>query len=541
MMTYNPIGISVLAADVVSFENAVPTTTIWVSTTGSDINSGGETSPFKTIQAAVKAAKPGTAIMVKEGTYTENVDMMGRSGTVDKPIWIVSADGKGAANIVAASADKPVLLGYGISNVVIKGFELVGGTEGIKLTQSGNDLTRLVNNVVIEDNIVHGQSIDGIKTAQTVNSAIVGNTVYDVQSQEGIDNVYMRGGIIANNEVYDVRGLSGIVVKAGSSNIKILNNYLHQVPDGILVGGFSSGQGSIFPSGITYEAKNVLVQGNMVVDATKHALNALGAVDSLIMENSLANVSKLSVINVSTDNIGYVSKGIQIVDNIVSKSYWLTAKPDSVTVSAGNELTGEFDQSHLGPSAVEYYIPVDVSIHDWQDSGAYSKVFKGGTAADQIVGTTGNDYIDGSSGIDRMEGGMGDDTYVAGSRLDVVVEKPGEGRDTVLLWDTKYVLPADVENLVIRTSAGATVTDNGLDNILTSGAGQDTFIFAASHGHDLIKGFQIGQDHIILDASVKLTDLRVAQTTAGDLVIQHGSESITLLGVDPHSDLTGIF
>ena len=130
-------------------------------------------------------AKPGTAIMVKEGTYTENVDLLGRSGTADKPIWIVSADGKGAANIVAASADKPVLLGYGVSNLVIKGFELIGGTEGIKLTQSGNTLTKLVNSVVIEDNIVHGQSIDGIKTAQSVNTAIVGNTVYNVSSQEG--------------------------------------------------------------------------------------------------------------------------------------------------------------------------------------------------------------------------------------------------------------------------------------------------------------------------------------------------------------------
>jgi Ca2+-binding RTX toxin-like protein len=111
----------------------------------------------------------------------------------------------------------------------------------------------------------------------------------------------------------------------------------------------------------------------------------------------------------------------------------------------------------------------------------------------------------------------------------------------VLLWDITYVLPANVENLVIKTGAGATVTDNGLDNILTGGAGSDTFVFTASHGHDLIRGFQIGQDHIKLDASVILADLKVAQTPAGDLVMQHGTQSITLLGVDPHSDVTGFF
>ena len=121
------------------------------------------------------------------------------------------------------------MFGYGISNVVIKGFELIGGTEGIKLTQSGNNLTKLVNSVVIEDNIVHGQSNDGIKdraNAQYGRSSA--NTVFDIKTQEGIDNVYMRNGVVAKHtRVYDVRGLSGIVVKAGSSNVKILNNYLH--------------------------------------------------------------------------------------------------------------------------------------------------------------------------------------------------------------------------------------------------------------------------------------------------------------------------
>jgi Ca2+-binding RTX toxin-like protein len=394
---------------------------------------------------------------------------------------------------------------------------------------------------VIEDNIVHGQSVDGIKTAQTVNTAIVGNTVYDIKTQEGIDNVYMRNGVIANNEVYDVRGLTGIVVKAGSSNVKILNNYLHQVPDGILVGGFSTDQGTVFPAGLNYQAKNLLVQGNMVVDASKHALNAYGAVDSLIMQNSLANVSKVSVINVSTDNLGYVSKGLQLVDNIVSKTYWLTAKDGAVAISTGNGLTGDFDQSHLGPDAVKYYVPVDTSVHDWQDSAAYIRVFKGGAAADNLVGSSENDYIDGGSGIDRMAGGKGDDMYVVGSKYDVVTEKPGEGRDTVFLWDTKYTLPENIENLVIKTAAGATVTDNGLDNVLTGGASKDTFVFTANHGHDLVKGFQVGQDHLMLDSSVKLADLKVAQTTGGDIVIQHGGQSITLLGVDPHSDLSTFF
>ena len=201
--------------------------------------------------------------MVKAGTYAENVKMT-KSGTTDKPIWLVSADGEGAATIKAANSGLAVVYGYGQDNFVVKGFQLSGGTEGIKFTQGGTNLTNMANNIVIEENHVYGQKYDGIKTAQTVNIAITGNTVHNVATQEGVDNVYMRNGVIANNEVYDVRGLSGIVVKAGSQNIKILNNYVHGVPDGILVGGFSDRPGSIFPVGLKYQAKGVTVQDNKV-------------------------------------------------------------------------------------------------------------------------------------------------------------------------------------------------------------------------------------------------------------------------------------
>jgi hypothetical protein len=85
-----------------------------------------------------------------------------------------------------------------------------------------------------------------------------------------------------------------------------------------------------------------------------------------------------------------------------------------------------------------------------------------------LSGTTGNDTIDGSDAfkyinttrhnlIDTLSGGLGDDTYLVDSRygyllsdqgqwvniFDQVIEKPGEGIDTVLLpyGSSKYTLP----------------------------------------------------------------------------------------------------
>ncbi len=133
-----------------------------------------------------------------------------------------------------------------------------------------------------------------------------------------------------------------------------------------------------------------------------------------------------------------------------------------------------------------------------------------------------------------MTGLAGDDRYVVGSKYDAVVESAGGGRDTVLLWTNEYNLAANVENLVIVTSGGAKVTDNGLNNVLTASAGVDTFVFTG--GHDLVRGFKVGVDHIDMDAA----GVTVARTAADDMVIQHGTASVTLLGVDYHTSLAGV-
>ncbi|UEM24597.1 right-handed parallel beta-helix repeat-containing protein (plasmid) [Skermanella mucosa] len=552
-MPYSATSISTAAASVVPYETAKPTAFLWVSPGGSDAGTGTASSPFRTIQAAVSKAKPGTAVMVKEGVYAENVKI-GVSGTADKPIWIVSADGQGKADIKAANPGLPAIYGYGPDNIVIKGFELIGGTEGVKITQGGTSLTDFANNIVIEQNIVHGQTTDGIKTAQTVNSAVTGNTVYGIRGEEGIDDVYMRNGIIAHNKVYDVVGLSGIVAKAGSENVKILNNHLYQVPDGILVGGFAGNQGSTWPGTLRYEAKGFTVSGNKVDTASKHAVNAYGAIDSVIKGNYLASSGPGSVVNVGTDNLGYASKNVQLIDNIVSKSSWLSAKSGAVSVNTGNKVGGTFDGSKAGPDGLVMYgastaqpapvppaLPIDSRTFDWKAGAAATGTVTGTAAADKLTGTSGHDRIDGRSGADTMAGLAGDDHYVIGSRLDVVVEKAGEGRDTAQVYATGYTLAANVENLVISASAGSVVVDNGLDNMLTGGAGADTFTFVANHGNDLVVGFKPGMDHIKLDASVSPSDLKVAQTPAGDMVLQQGTQSITLLGVDPDTPLARLF
>src|SRR3954468_23668502 len=94
------------------FSNIAPKKLIWVSNTGNNANSGTQDSPMKSIQAALNKAAPGTAVMVKAGTYVENV-VFQESGGPDALIWLISADGTGAAKIKPAKAATATIFGFG--------------------------------------------------------------------------------------------------------------------------------------------------------------------------------------------------------------------------------------------------------------------------------------------------------------------------------------------------------------------------------------------------------------------------------------------
>ena len=343
-MAYNPTTITPLATGYVPFAGAKPIKYLWVSPTGNDANSGSDAAhAFKTVHAAMAKAAPGTAVMVKAGTYTDSVRM--KSGTADKPVWLVSADGEGAAKIKAPSADKPVIYGFGNDNMVIKGFEIIGGMDGIKFTQSGSYLVNLADNIVIQDNNIHGQRVDGIKVAQARNAVVVGNEIHDIKgADEAIDIFYTRKGIVAHNEIDNIQGQGGIIVKAGSENVKITYNDIDHVQRGIVAGGWAGGNGENWPVKMGWQAKNLHVEGNYVHNTTKFALLTQGAIDSTITKNAfLPNNSYFTVAATGADNNGWQSSNIKFTNNIVQRDKWLADPGRDVTVNTGNVKTGAFD------------------------------------------------------------------------------------------------------------------------------------------------------------------------------------------------------
>ncbi|MEH3101714.1 beta strand repeat-containing protein [Sphingomonas adhaesiva] len=124
---------------------------------------------------------------------------------------------------------------------------------------------------------------------------------------------------------------------------------------------------------------------------------------------------------------------------------------------------------------------------------AGNDVLYGYDGRDLLLGGEGNDILDGGTGVDRMEGGIGNDIYYVDDAADEVVERAGEGTDTVLS-SVSYTLSGEVENLTLIGAAIAATGNasanrllgNALANRLEGGQGHDTLDGGA--GADVMDG-----------------------------------------------------
>jgi Ca2+-binding RTX toxin-like protein len=96
----------------------------------------------------------------------------------------------------------------------------------------------------------------------------------------------------------------------------------------------------------------------------------------------------------------------------------------------------------------------------------------GNAASNTLNGGAGNDTLNGGAGADTMRGGLGNDIYFVDNTADAVTELAGEGTDTVRTTIT-HTLAANVENLMLSTTAAIDGNGNALGNVLYAGAGDN--------------------------------------------------------------------
>jgi Ca2+-binding RTX toxin-like protein len=200
----------------------------------------------------------------------------------------------------------------------------------------------------------------------------------------------------------------------------------------------------------------------------------------------------------------------------------LTIKNTEIAQFAANdfEFTGSLVQPYdpFSPAVVPRPAPYTLPV-----SAKFTASLLGDDGPNVLLGTMAHERLTGGRGNDTTIGGPGDDTHVLQSLLDVVMENPNEGIDSVESI-LSFTLPDNVENFK-ALGKHLTITGNGLNNILkgfsgndiidgkagndilhagagadrlTGGAGNDLFVFSAADARDIIVDFQIGNDLIDL-------------------------------------------
>ncbi|MFO1283029.1 MAG: calcium-binding protein [Burkholderiales bacterium] len=213
------------------------------------------------------------------------------------------------------------------------------------------------------------------------------------------------------------------------------------------------------------------------------------------------------------NNTLYASTGAdRLAGGAGDDSYWLSDGGDTII-----ELAGEGRDTVMAAFGATLEANLEdlvlVTAADVDGAGnALDNAITGGDGVNVLTGLAGNDTLDGGLGADRLVGGSGDDTYVVDQAGDVVVELAGEGSDTIVS-SIAYVLPADIENLVLAGSANLAATGNDAANRITGNGGANTI--DGRGGADTMAGGR-GNDTYVVDV-------------AGDIVTENASEGTDLV------------
>ncbi len=238
------------------------------------------------------------------------------------------------------------------------------------------------------------------------------------------------------------------------------------------------------------------------------------------------------------------------------------------------QAAGDLQFSQVGGDLViRYGVADQVTVQAWFSAGANTietivtsdVTLDRQAVANRMVpgkvqmGTAGNDTLVATDlgQPDTLIGGAGDDTYRIASALDVVVEQPGEGVDTIFIkmgeggaYSLATADGAGVENLIATadsTGVQHALTGNDLDNLISGpqsgynrlkggkgqdtlrgGLGQDVYLFSRGDGQDVVEDAGGAGDGVAFQ-DVLRGDLR-AQRSGNDLIltVSGGSDQVTI-------------
>lgn len=349
------------AAMLQRFEAARYTTIFWVNDNAAPGGDGSARQPFSTIGAALLRTRACTEIRVLTGTYNENVRFeRNLDGASDCPIRLVSYEGAGNAKIIAPDRTRSAVGGGGSENIMVEGFSITGGKNGIQFGQNGVDWTDLARNIVIRFNTITNPVDDGVKL-NGIESSVVAHNTLSGGSDEAID---LFGAIdvgIVRNSLGPMQTPSGaLTIKAGSRSILVSGNTVRGIAtQGIVVGGRTGAKFRHRSGYEDFEADDVRVYGNRVERVGKVPLVFLGATNSQAWNNQLSGDGRSPMVVVSSN---LAAKGGRLIrssgvrgwnNRYITSGRRVRIDPDSTNIKVEEQSSAQWNMP-TGPDMTKF-------------------------------------------------------------------------------------------------------------------------------------------------------------------------------------------
>lgn len=228
----------------------------YVAPNGDDNNPGTFDQPFRTIQHAVNRAQAGQTIVVRDGTYREQVRMR-TSGAPNQPITLMAYPGERPIIDGAYQLPEPPASGWAVCNntvsppqcfvydqlvsieasyIVFDGFDVRHSNgRGIFIYNKNNRLRE----IVVRNTYIHDHRNAGIKMLEVDNILFENNRVWHnsdyathdrgasvLNWSHAVNALSSTNVTYRNNEIFNNYG-EGIGTGRGSSNITIENNVIY--------------------------------------------------------------------------------------------------------------------------------------------------------------------------------------------------------------------------------------------------------------------------------------------------------------------------
>jgi len=275
---------------------------------------------YPTIQAAVDAASPGDTIIVRDGTYRDNID-------VDKRLTIKSENGSGNCIVEAEDRDDNVFE-ITTNYVNISGFTVkdAAGISSMQLNRA--DYCNISNNNVMGKG---SNSFNGIHLSHSSNNIISNNNNYN--NQHGIRLDYSSNNTITNNDNRD-NLIDGIALFFSSNNNTITNNNNYNCESNFGIYIFSSSRNTIENNNNHANARGIYLNSasNNIISNNANTNNSYGIYlqhhssnNKIYLNNFINNTDNVCTHNStniwnSTDAINYSYNGSRYTNYI--GNYW---------------------------------------------------------------------------------------------------------------------------------------------------------------------------------------------------------------------------